>query len=81
MESKTWNETNEQTQENRNKFIDTENKQVTVRGREAGAGENYVREIEMYKVSVAKWMSHRYEMHSVGNTVNNYGLYLYGDRW
>ena len=32
--------TNEQTQQNRNRVMDTENKQVVVRGKEEGGGEN-----------------------------------------
>ena len=46
--------------------IDTENKQV--------------REMKRYKLLVTKSMSHRYEMCSVGNTVRNNGISLYGDR-
>ena len=29
-----------------------------------------------YELLVAKQMSHRHEMYSVGNIVNNYGMYL-----
>ena len=32
--------TNEQTQQNRNRVMDTKNKQVVVRGKEEGGGEN-----------------------------------------
>ena len=36
-------------------------------------------EIKKYKVSVAKQMSHEYEMYSVGKIVNHYVISLYGD--
>ena len=37
-------------------------------------------EIKRYKLPVAKYVSHRYEMYSGGNLGNNYVISLYGDR-
>ena len=39
-----------------------------------------MRETKRHKLSVTKHMSHRNEMYSVGNIVNNYVISLYGDR-
>ena len=45
---------NEQTQQNRNRLVDKENKQMGIRG-EGDEGENkQMREIKRYKVSVTK---------------------------
>ena len=38
-----------------------------------------MREIKRYRLPVAKSMSQEYEMYSVGNTVNNKVVSLYGD--
>ena len=39
-----------------------------------------MREIKRYKLLVTKQMNHRDEMYSMGNTVNNIVVNLYGDR-
>ena len=52
-----WNlkiKTNEQTKQNRNRVIDTENKQVVDRGEGLGQGEKLVREVKTYKLPAAK---------------------------
>ena len=43
--------------------------------------EKYVKEIKKYKLPDVKYMSHGHEMYSVGNTVSNYVVSLFGDRW
>ena len=44
-----------------------------------GQGKIDMREIKRYKISVAKQMSHRGEIYSVGNIVNNYIISLCSD--
>ena len=39
-----------------------------------------MREIKRYKLPLAKYMNHRYEMYSVGNIVNNFIIVLYSNR-
>ena len=46
-----------------------------------GEGVKQVRVIKRYKLSVTKQMSHKDEMYSVGNTVNDNVISLSGDRW
>jgi len=38
------------------------------------------RGMDKYKLSITKWKNQKYEMQSVGNIINNNGIYLYGDR-
>ena len=49
-------------------------------GREGGRCVKEVKEIKRYKLPVTKRMSHRDEMYSVGNMINNYVISLYGER-
>ena len=44
-------------------------------------GEKRVREMKRCKLSATKSMSHGYEMSCMGNTVNNYVISLFGERW
>ena len=48
------NKVNENTSQNRNRILDTENKQVVARGERDGRGKKWVREIRRYKLPVAK---------------------------
>ena len=48
------NKTNEQTQSNRNRVIDTENKQVVARGERGGGRKEIGEGDEGYKLSVTK---------------------------
>ena len=41
----------------------------------------YVREMKRYKLLAMKQVSHRNEMYSVGNIVNNTVITLCDDRW
>ena len=66
-------ENHEQTSPNRNRVIDTEDRDGG--DREIGEGD-YEVPTSSYKLNES-W----YEMYSVGNTVNNYVKSLYGDRW
>ena len=38
-----------------------------------------MKEIKRYKLLVTKYMSHRHKMYSVGNVVDNYVVFLFGD--
>ena len=45
-------------------------------------GKKWVMQINRYKLPVAKYMNHGYEMYSVGNIVNNYRIsFMVTDSW
>ena len=54
---------------------------MVARGKDVGEREEEVREVERYKLPVAKQLSQGFEMYSVGNIGNNCVISLYGDRW
>ena len=45
------------------------------------AGRKSVGEINKYKFPIAKYVSHRYEIHRVGNIVSHYVISLHGGTW
>ena len=61
----------------KNRPLKTENKVVVARGRWVEYGWN--RWIKKYKLPAIEKMSHKDEKHSIGNTVNNTIIILYGD--
>ena len=56
--------------------MNIESKQVAARGPRLQGRRKYVRELKRNKLPFAKYSSHRYEMYSVGNIVNNV-MFLY----
>ena len=60
------------------RVTDLENKWLP-EGRWRGGRKKQMREMKQNKLPVAKWMSHRYEMYSMGNIFNNYIISLYGN--
>ena len=73
------NKANIHTWQNRNRFIDTENKLVVSRGEGSGGWVKLLERIKKYKLPVIK--CHKDVMHSIGNIVNNIFTILYGDSW
>ena len=60
---------------------DTESKLVAARGAGCGKLGETGEGIKKYKLPVIKQISHEDVRYSIGNTVNNIVITLYGDRW
>lgn len=75
------NKTNEQTTQNRDRLIDTENKLMGARGEEGGRWAKWVKGSGRDRLPVMERINHGNKSHSIGSIVHDIVIALYSDRW